>query len=277
MANGLIVQKHTFSYTYDGQTISFDVWSSNTTTHVDTVIFLGTVQIGKLPAWIAEVSPEKTVVVQGLPHWLAKADGSDLLTFTEQFTEVAFKSVLDTYHTTQVTLIAESQAAPCVTGLAASEEYAPKVKGLILLQPLGLNASSFTGAPAERIKAFKKRIARNFRYQLSSILLDKRLRHNHLQMYKTVGYDNARFSDQYNTGLLSDAVPDLKRVYKQHKLLAVICGANDMLFPIAEIKDTLKKAGIDAPVVAIPKVPHSPLATRLGNRLLQAAFTYLPE
>jgi hypothetical protein len=237
-------------------------------------VFLGTVQIGKLPLWVAEKCPPGTVVVQGAPHWFAEEDGSDIPDFMFRFTEEVFASILDNYAIKRLRVIADSQAVPGVLRWLAGNERATVLSQLVLLQPLGLNAAAFTGTSEDRVRLFKKRIAKNFRYQVRSLLFDRRLVHNHRQILKTVGYDNPKMNAQYSSGLAHDSTDDLKKIAAANDQIVIVCGKNDMMFPPEEIKSTLQRNGLKIPVVVIPGIPHSPPATRHGMRLLNKAFEY---
>jgi hypothetical protein len=268
------LKKHDFFYQYGTESIKYSVWSTNHSSRIKTIVFLGTVQIGKLPLWIAQNCPLDTVVVQGAPHWLARDDGGDIPEFMSRFTEEAFISILKTYRTDKLCIIAESQAVPGVLRLLTIDSYSIRVNKLALLQPLGLNATAFAGTTKERTDIFKRRIARNFRYQLTSLLFDRRLRYNHKQLLRTVGYDNAKSNAQYGSGLLYDATDDLKKIYATHGHIVVVCGEKDMLFPPQELQAMMTNNKLDIPIIIVPRTPHSPPATRQGMRLLNKAFEY---
>jgi pimeloyl-ACP methyl ester carboxylesterase len=268
-------QRHDFTYQYNKQAVKYSVWSTGSPARISTVIFLGTVQIGRLPAWIVRRCPADTVVVQGAPHWLAKEDGSDIPVFMHRFTEEAFKSILATYKIKKLRVIAESQAVPAVLGLLTSREYSSRVDRVALLQPLGLNASVFAGTASDRIALFKKRMARNFRHQVRSLLFDRWLLYNHGQILKTVGYNNAKSHAQYGSGLGYDATDDLKKVDAIHIPIGIVCGENDKMFPPQEIQSTLRKVKLEIPLFVVPGIPHSPLASRMGMKLLSSALERL--
>ncbi len=270
----LPLQKHNLSYQYNGETIPFSVWSTSDVLRAKTIVFLGTVQIGKLPEWIAQSCPADTVVVQGAPHWLAKEDGTDIPVFMHLFSEEAFKAIFKTYNAQRVHIIADSQAVPGVLRLVSNVKYARDVDKITLLQPLGLNAEVFGSTARERTVVFKKRITQNFKYQITSLLFDRRLLHNHRQLLLTVGYDNAKSNAQYSAGLAYDATQDLKAIYAMRKKVVIICGGNDMIFPSKELQGTLRANQLNIPIVVVPGVPHSPLATRLGIKLLNKALEH---
>jgi pimeloyl-ACP methyl ester carboxylesterase len=232
-------------------------------------VFLGTVQIGRLPAWIARHSPAGVAVIQGAPHWIAKADGSDLFEFMQHFTESTFRSVLNMNRTNKLRIIVDSQAAPNVLELFSREEYSKLVESIVLVQPLGLNPRAFE---QDRIATFKKRVGRNLRYQLPFLPIDRRLAYNHGQILRMVGYSNARSNAQYDAGLTSNSTAFLKKLYALHIPITIICGEKDTLFPSEEIQDNLRKNDLGIPVIVIGNTPHSPLPSKQGMRLFNRAL-----
>jgi len=272
------VSKIDFVYAYGAKRIPYSVWYTSTLETVKTVIFLGTVQVGKLAEWVVADSPPGTVVIEGAPHWHAKDDGSDMHQYMYDFTEDAFVNVVKTFslnRSEQVNVIADSQASPAIIRLFLTKRYKPYRRALVLLQPLGLNRSAYPGESTERLENFKNRIAANARHQLLPIFTDSRLRHNHRTLLKTVGIRNAKAEGQYSSGLACDSTNDLRHLYATNKDIIIICGEQDKLFPPNEIRDTLRKHDIGIDIQLVPRVPHSPLATKYGQRLLTKAFSYL--
>ncbi len=268
--NSLPVHELPSVYRFDGLKVPYSIWLNCEPAHVTTVLFLGTVQIGKIPGWIAASCPPGTAVVQGAPHWHApKEDGSDIPDFMFGFTETAFTAV--THHAKSVThIIADSQAAPGVMRLLAQHRYG--VNQLTLLQPLGLNAATYSGTYEAQLVVFKARIRHNTKHQLGAALLDRRLRYNHSQMLRHLNFKSAKTWAQYSAGLLYDSTNDLKKVVSQNVHVVIICGANDGLFPPDEIKQSLKAADIAVPITIIPRLPHSPLIAKAGAHILARAF-----
>lgn len=271
------LQIYDFSYEYADQAIHYRIWLAGHNVPVKTVLFLGAVQIGKLPAWVAQNCPDGTAVVQGAPHWLASDDGSDIPAFMDCFTKEAFARVLASFPCNdELHIIAESQAAPCVVGvLAANSDYASRVRLVALLQPLGLNSASFGSTIDQRSDTFKRRTAKNLRHQIPALLHDSRLRYNHRQMLRIVGYDNTKSNAQYGTGLACDASADLQRLHAMSMPMVIVSGGNDMLFPPHEIRATLARGQLDIPLVIVPGIPHSPLAAKQGLRLFRTALNYI--
>jgi hypothetical protein len=271
----VVIESTNYSYPYKKITVPCTIWSSRESNgSIETIIFLGTVQIEKLAEWVAESCPPNTIVIQGAPHWLANSDGSDIPEYTFNFTKCAFDAVLKDFPVANVHIIAESQAVPGVLELLGHKKYALYARTITLLQPLGLNIDAYSGTEKQRVDVFRRRIATNFLYQLTALTHDRRLRYNHRLANKLVGITmrNPKARAQYSSGLMHDAAPALKRLYGFHQDIRIICGANDKIFPASEIIATLAKNGMGIEVQAVKGVPHSPLATRYGQKLLAAAL-----
>ena len=260
-------------FDYLGRRIPFSIWLSDDSRVIDTVIFLGTVQIGKLPMWVAESSPPRTAVVQGAPHWHANEDGSDIPSYTLNFAKTAFDSLVTMATLETVNIIADSQAAPAVIQLFASDSYSSYMKQVVLLQPLGLNTSVFGGSDEQRMKILQERVTNNVYRQLPELVRDTRLRHNYRVMNKTVSFRDPRSRAQYSSGLSYDATPDLAALIGVNPNVVIVSGGADKIFIPTEIKDNLSQAGLHVDMVIVPGVPHSPLATRKGRVLLEKAFS----
>lgn len=80
---------------------------------------------------------------------------------------------------------------------------------------------------------------------------------------------------QYNSGLKHDSLPGLKKLLTINSSVHIICGSLDRIFPAAEIRQGLKAADIEIDVVTVNNIPHSPLASKKGIRLLQKALEVL--
>jgi hypothetical protein len=265
-----------FLYRYDGRDIPYSVWVSDESTTINTIIFLGTVQIENLPKWVTEACPPRTAVVQGAPHWFAKEDGSDIPEYMFGYTEDAFRSIAETFRFENLSIIAESQAAPGVIQLFANKKYTPyNVKNIVLLQPLGFNVNSFCGTDTDRMDAFKKRIIKNSYHQLADLFLDSRLRYNHKLLNKTVQFNDSSTQAQYNSGLKWDSLPDARKLILMNQNVTIVCGEKDKIFMPSEIKGNLEKANIPIRVVMMKGIPHSPIATRKGLVLLEKAFALI--
>lgn len=262
--------RHEFSYIYGDTDIPYVIYSNTDESTIETILFLGTVQVGKLPKWTSELCPPRTAVVQGAPHWNAKADGSDIPAFVRGFTESASANIFRVFKVSLPVIIAESQAAPAVVSLFASSRY--DWSKLVLLQPLGLTVKAYGNSSKERATTLKRRVVSNARYQLLPLLYDKRLRYNHKLFNKTVNMRDTKATAQYTAGLKYDIVLELAKSYNVNRNIVVICGEYDKLFPASEIRESLRKSNVSLKITTVKNVPHSPLASRQGRKLLNEAF-----
>lgn len=262
-----------FHFMHEQQPIRYSIWLSGSLP-IHTIVFLGTVQVGKLPAWLAHYCPPGVAVAQGAPHWMARADGSDLTAFMQHFTESVFKNVVDMEHTDMLRVIVDSQATPNVLELLAQDPYLNLVESLLLIQPLALNSHAFANNP---IGTFKQRVKKNLRYQLPFIAIDRRLAYNHKQILQRVGYHNARADAQYAVGLSRNSIGDLRRLHDAHIPITIISGEKDELFPPHEIKESLREGEINIPLIVVKDTPHSPLPSKQGMRLFRKALDVLRD
>lgn len=268
------MRKKSISYVYNGSRIEAAVWFTPGKAKAKTIVLLGTVQVGVLAKWVAEKCPPNTVIVEGAPHWLAQDDGSDMTEFMFQFTRRAF----DFIHEQQLSIthvLTDSQATPAAIKLLLLKKYNTQLQTVVMLQPVGLNARSYGNSHSERLRALRKRVAANARYQLPALITDPKLRHNHRLLSRAVGRGGDKTWQQYTAGLAYDSSRDIKELALHNKRLVIICGEYDRLFPASEITATLAEIKVDIPVRTVAGVPHSPLATRQGNKLLQQALAYI--
>lgn len=269
------MQKITLDYLYNDKKIVYNIWFSDDSHTIETVIFLGTVQIGRLPEWVAEACPPRTAIVEGAPHWHAKDDGSDILEYMRNYTEQAFKGLIGARGVSRLHVITDSQAAPGAILLFLEDKYRRYMKDLVLLQPLGLTKNIFVGNEKQRAELFKKRILMNGYHQLIPLLFDSKLRYNHSLLRRTVSFKDSKAIAQYSSGLAYDALPSLKKLYEFNPNITVICGEKDKIFPPNEVRASLKSTGVPIDVVVVSGAPHPPLATKLGMRMLNKAFEVL--
>lgn len=80
------MRKDTYIYRYGTHEIPYDVWYSAGTSRVDTIVFLGTVQVGELVKMTAQTCPPHVAVVEGAQHWYAADDGHDIPDFMIEYT-----------------------------------------------------------------------------------------------------------------------------------------------------------------------------------------------
>ncbi len=267
--------KRNFTYGYHDTAIDYDVWLTSDDEQLDTIIFLGTVQIGKMPEWVAAKCPPRTAIVQGAPHWHAKDDGSDIPDFMLGYTGSALKSLLTDYTFGSLSIIAESHAAPGVAQLLATDTTYADVNNVVLLQPLGFSAMGYADTDEERMALFKKRLVHNACRQLPALLSDGRFRYSYRTITKVLDTRQPKTWAWYNSGLMHDILPNLKKVISRGCGVTVICGANDKLFPAHEVRAGLQGANIEVPVIEMSGVTHPPLGSRQGMKLLRAAFAAL--
>lgn len=267
-----VVTMNTYSFLHHGTKISYNTWLIEPLETPRTVLFLGAAQVGILGEWITRHCPPGTVVVQGLPHWLV--DDEDITAFAITYSTEALKEILTRYHVETIDIIAESQAATSVIKLFSNPEFESRLGSLVLVQPLGLNQAIFQAA-SDPFSLFLRRTFHNAKHQ-SLQLFEWMFYHNARQISKHLSLRDPLFRKHYTTGVMQNIAPELKILYddRRHRT-AIICGEKDMLFPPSEIKATLRKYTIGTPILVIPKVPHSPLVTKHGLKLLKAAFTTL--
>lgn len=263
------------TYEYHNMRIPYVIWFTDDSKTIDTVIFLGSGQIDKLPEWVAEACPPKTAIIQGAPHWHARPDGSDIPEYMFEYTRSAFDQVLAARPTDTLHVIADSQAVPGVVKLFTLDTYQKLLGKAVFIQPLGLTARIFGGTDEERMSLFKKRVIWNGYHQILSLISDRRLRYNHRLISRVANFKDPVAIAHYNSGLLYDSLPDIKALYLQNRHISIICGSNDRIFPAHEIESSLGEHNLSVPVFEINGVPHSPLATKKGLRLLGLAFKIL--
>ncbi len=270
--SGKAVRNSKFTFRYGHLETICNVWFTGKDIDIQNVIFLGTVQVGKLPYWVAQHCPPGTAVIQGAPHWLAAADGSTIPDFMLAFTKQSFDHIAQEAQVKHVHVLADSQAAPGVLRLFGDSDYIGYLDKMTLIQPLGLNNNAFTSGEKPPIAVFNKRVRKNTRFQILALLLEHRIRYNHYLIARTTSADTPKAFAQYAAGLRCDATPDLARLYSRNPNITILCGANDKLFPAQEIANNLAAAGLPITPTVVTGVPHSPLATRYGRKLLAAAF-----
>jgi hypothetical protein len=265
------VERSRFEFAYGGRKLPFCIWRRSGEEQVTAIVFLGTVQIGHLPRWAAEHCPPGTLIVEGAPHWHAAKDGSDILEYMEAYTLCAYRAAEATWRVGNARMVADSQAVPGLLRLLV--EHSQLIPdAVVLLQPLGLNSASFGTNRQQRIWEFRERVWRNLRFQYRHLLTDSHLRYNHGLLMTRVNVLSTRAKYQYSSGLAYDSRNDLAQVAARMKHVSIICGADDQLFPAEEIRRNLHESHIDVSVKVLPGIPHSPLPTRLGLQLLDAAL-----
>lgn len=267
-------RKHTLHFNYKNEQIPFEAWQTeiDKDQKIYTILFLGTVQIGKNPLWIIRAMPKNSIVIQGAPHWLARPGREDLLSFIQSMTDAALQFSHQQWKHYPTTVITDSRSTPVTLQRLVENNAKIHPLSVILIQPLGLNYPSLEQSPA---KTLKKRTLKNLRHQLKYLPLDKKLRYNHYKITRmTILKHRPRVvNEQYTNGLSLDAMPYLKILDKNHARITIITGELDRLFPYSEIAQNLKANLLNIPLEIIPGIPHSPLASKQGRKLLTAAIS----
>lgn len=267
------MRKSSFIFDNRGREIEYDIWFTGPKDQISIIIFLGTVQVGDIPRWVAQACPPRAAIVQGAPHWFAEADGSDIPDFMLRFAVDAFDNIKRESDMRRIRVIADSQSAPSVLRILCREELVDTISDVVLLQPLGLNRQAYGGGDdSARLRIFKKRLSGNALSHIAPMIYDKRLRYSYRQQLQLAFSDGAKADAQYAAGLACDATDDLLRVYQSGVQVSIICGSRDKLFPPEEISRNLKSRGIPIQVKKVPGVSHTPLPSRRGLRLLRVAL-----
>lgn len=244
---------------------------SPNTVIIEKVLFLGVFQNEQMAEWVAESCPEGVAVVPGAPHWLSKPDGSDIQDLIKKYTYETIHEIKKHKTKKRITMIAESQAAPGMLWMLEEKRNIPWPTNVVLMQPLGLNPNSFKAKSGMYdIDLFKKRVRENAKYYIKNFLYDKKLVKNHLEMVKLNYKFNVK-DEHYGVGLTYDSSSHLVYVSKNTRL-TFVCGARDAIFPSNEILQTVNKTGVDYDMMVVSGVPHTPLYTKQGHRLLKYAL-----
>lgn len=239
----------------------------------DTILLLGSGQVEHIFHRVAQICPPNIAVVQGAPHWLIDEDNAN--DFMAAFVKQALDFLLAHAQTPQLHIIAESQAAPPTIFCCAQPEYVPRLNQLTLIQPLGLTHNYYQSR-RRVIKLFQRRVVKNMLHQFGSLLTDKHMRRNYRTVMKRVNFTNLTIQRQFVHGLSVNSFSDLQQIHHNHHI-AIISGKHDTLFPPRIIKQNLIKYQLPIPVIRVPRVAHSSLATRQGYRLLTIALACRPR
>jgi pimeloyl-ACP methyl ester carboxylesterase len=262
------IQKYTATFNYKGRPMPLQYWThSRPQTPIDTVIFLGSGQIGRIPKWVAAASPVGVVVVAGLPHWKADPSAHDLKEFTDEYTFAAFNAVLKKFRLKRVNVIAISQAVPGATLLAI--KMSEKVRNVGLVTPLGLTVNAFGTSAEARIKELKKRALRTTLQLRQSPFYSPR------NLYVLLVLLRARLSEtkrgasdkKYAAGLSYNLIDDcrvlLKEQQRKNARFITFLGEKDVVFPVSEVSAALNNSGLhDIEVIVMPKMSHASFVSR---------------
>ncbi|MGB4758448.1 MAG: hypothetical protein WBP26_00135 [Candidatus Saccharimonadales bacterium] len=271
------LQRYNAVMDFHGTPIPYTYWTHlEQSAPPDTIVFLGTAQINKIPLWVAQQCPPGTVVVQGFPHWLTKPDASDLGEAMLAHAKHALETIMQQFHVSRMHIVAESQAAPCVVWLAG--QLPQNVGSITMIMPLGLNTAAYGNSSA---KAFKQLVGRSVRSTLQfeqSPLHDKRNVYIVYTVAKMVlgGCFDGSTTKKYTFGIMQDMSTWLASLIasQPHRRIYVILGGRDRIFPAKELQATLAQPQFaSVKQIFFPKASHSSMAIHSSKPLLGAAIT----
>lgn len=271
------IKRHTGLFAYAHKEIPFAYWSHLADGQApDTIIYLGTAQVGRIAKWAAQASPTGVVVVEGPPHWHAHPSANDIYDFMYAFTLAAFQSVLRDFPGNAVHIIAHSQAAPGAVRLG--NESHNHIQNIVLMAPLGFAASIFGDTPEARYRTLLRRSMRSL-FQLSqSPFYDPRNLYAGLMITKAILRETERGATKrkYAAGLSYDMLEDFRTLVARQATrggrVTLLFGGKDKLFIAHEVQPQLEKAGITGAAIHIlPSMSHLSLGARKGQAVLRAA------
>lgn len=265
------MKKHTAYFIYQNKRIPFSFWVNSGDTHPDTVIFLGTGQIKRIPYWVAKTALSGTVVVEGLPHWHSNPNAEDIVSFTQEYTKCALLTILKLHNRSRMHLLAQSQAAPGVLWLAA--QLPGNVGNIALILPMGLTVNHLGNTNEERYDELKKR-------SLKSLFHPEQLGAKNIYAGLILaaiiarGHTDGSTKRKYTKGVSHNALDDLATVIKGnvHKV-SLFLGEDDVLFPADEIKYSLAEANLtNVGIEVMPKKSHTSLTTKQSTEMVNRAI-----
>jgi hypothetical protein len=264
------VQKFTGAFFYKKKQIKFHFWKKGNSISPDTIIFLGTAQVGKIPKWVAQSSPDGVVIVEGIHHWEADPSGQDLKDFTINYTKSAFNAIFDIFKIQKINVVASSQGVPGV--IWVSKQIVHKVRNIGLIGPLGYTPAVFGNSSNSRIKKLRMRALKSFLQFSQTVFHDPRNIYINFILLKALLLEKEwKAADRkYAAGLTSDLIEDTRLIAEKlsHRgnSFTIFLGEKDKVFPPEEVLSSLKKSGIKhIHTVIFPDMSHSSLAIR-GNR-----------
>ena len=268
------IQRYTNIFNYGHKKIYYHYWSHIDSSTPDTIIFLGTFQIGKIPKWVAEAAPPGVVVVQGLPHWESHPSARDLKDFSIIYTETVLKNILSMYNLSSANIIAHSQAVPGI--IAVGLKNLDCINNLSLMAPLGFTSSIFGNSMKERIATLRLRSFYTLFQFTQSPFYDIRNTYVTLMLLKAllsekeIGASNKKYAMGLSYNLLEEVSELANKLWNKGKTLTIFLGEKDKIFPPKEVIESLRAAKINhIKTVIIPKLSHSSLAIRGGSEVLK--------
>lgn len=267
------MRRQTVSISYNSRTIPCEILFTSDDMSFDTILLLGSGQVEHVFHRVAQLCPPHIAVVQGAPHWLIDEDNAN--DFMAAFVKQALDYLL-THTQNQFHIIAESQAAPPTTFCCAQPEYLSRLSQLTLIQPLGLTHNYYQSR-RRAITLFRRRVLKNMLHHFGSLLTDRYTRRNYHTVMKRVDLTNITIQHQFTHGLSVNSFEELQQIYRHNRRVVIISGKQDALFLPCAIKQNLTKYQLPIPVICVPRIAHSSLATRQGYRLLTIALARRPR
>lgn len=264
------VKKHRALFAYANKEIPFYFWLQESDTLPDTVLFLGTGQVGKIPRWIARVAPAGVVIVEGIPHWHSDASASDLVDFSLAYTKCAYEAILETFKLSSMNIVGESQACPPAIWL--TNQLPERTRNIALILPMGLNTDNFGETDEAKFKELRKRSLQTI---LQPEQFDLRNLYAAMQLLRIIlsSIKDGSTVKKYTKGISQDITEEFRtllkhRAMKSHSVTLFI-GERDKLFPAHEIEQSLKKASINnVHIEIIPRKSHTSLVVKTARPII---------
>lgn len=271
------IQSFTGTFRYNRKSIRFHYYLVADELPVDTALFLGTAQLGRIPTWIAEAAGPGVVVIDSLPHWQADPSAKDLKEFSEQYALCALRSVTQQLKLATINVIAISQAAPGAIG--AIREMSKNVKNVVLVAPLGLTGSNF-GKPKNRLTELKRRARKSFFQQEHFPLFSPRNFYISLMLLRArVSEKQFGASDiKYAAGLADDITENCRAVSEMQtrkgNSFTICVGNEDLVFPPGELIEAVNRARLNnIHIVRLAGLSHPSFAIRSEKASLEVIIT----
>jgi pimeloyl-ACP methyl ester carboxylesterase len=268
------IRKHTATLIWKSKTILFHFWAHLDAGQTpDTILFLGTGQIAKIPKWVAESAQPGVVVVEGLPHWHSDPSGQDLKEYSHAFTIRAYEAVQEIFNIDKPNLIGGSQSTPSTIWLA--NQLADAINNVALVFPMGINTRNFGEDNQERFSELKRRALRTARQREQSSFKDTRNLYitNLLLLIVLRGLRDGSTVNKYTVGISEDMTNEFRQLVDSQRIrehsITLFLGTKDELFPPEEIEYALQVAGIEVDMEIVHGATHSSLALKGNVPLVQ--------
>lgn len=268
------VTQYTDSYKYNGKTIRFKYYCKTKSSPIDTLLFLGTGQRGKLPLWTAQAATHGTAVVEGAPHWHARDDAKDLYEFMAAYSDAAFDTVINKLHLKKVNIIGESQAVPGL--LHTAIRFPERIGTICLIAPLGFSSDYFGNNNLNRVKTLQKRALQTMTQRPQSPFYDSKNIYLMGMLFVIIlrGLKSGAAQNQYAKGLAYDSRTELETLLKNNVPIHIFLGSEDTVFRSQEISEALKRYSDfdNLKLYSLQEATHASLGTRGGNKTLLTAI-----